>query len=257
MAVTYTDLIEGDSGRYTADGWQFTRIAIVTEITGTGHARIYNAAQQLGVFIGASHPTVPTAYLMSVTPTSETSDTVKFRLDYAEYPFADMQVSIGSTVSQIETNKDINGDPFELEYAFPADYHIDDYAGETITTGAVVSLLSPETTMVVRKHITGADYLDVLVVSTSYVGKTNAAGWMVMGSPAENTWLCTGITGETSDAGLTYMVTYSFHYRSDGWDSEIVFMDPNTGKPPSDVVEGVGIKTYQMYAQANFNNLGL
>ena len=257
MSVNYKDLIDGNNALLTRTGWQLTRIAIVSGATGTGHSKILDAFNRLGDNIGDQHPSLPTAYLMNISPMSISSDTVKFRLDYAEYPFADTVVSIGSTVSQIEANKDVNDEVFELEYTYPSDYHISDYASETITTGAVIALYAPETLMTVRKHITGTNYLEVVNYSRDYVGKTNMSGWLIHPTSPENTWLCTGITGETDDGGLTYLVTYSFHYREEGWDSEIVYMDPNTGKPPSDVVDDVGIKTYQMYETANFNNLYL
>jgi len=56
-------------------------------------------------------------------------------------------------------------------------------------------------------------------------------------------WLCMGINSQTNDSGVTYDVTYTFAYRKSipdalyhigGWEAEVVFIDPTTGKPVPD-----------------------
>ncbi len=57
------------------------------------------------------------------------------------------------------------------------------------------------------------------------------------GDPA-GVWLCAGIEGISNDNGLSYVITYSFHHRSDYWEQTVIYIDPNIGRPPKDLAFG-------------------
>jgi hypothetical protein len=75
---------------------------------------------------------------------------------------------------------------------------------------------------------------------------SSSGSWNLRPSDYKRTWLCTGINADTSDHGASYNVTYTFAGREHrliqgytstgvlqtrgayGWDSHVVFVDPNT-----------------------------
>lgn len=88
----------------------------------------------------------------------------------------------------------------------------------------------------------------------TYVGKINSALW---NGYAAETVLCTAIVGTTRDDGDTYDVRYEFEQRST-WDTTVVYIDEQTGRPPSGLVEGVSKKTnIKLYNTANFSLLNI
>jgi hypothetical protein len=261
MAVTYHDRFDGNAGRFTADGWEFYRIAIVTGVTGEGHAKIYNAAQELGVDINDAHPTVTSCKLREVLCESVDKDVVKLRLVYRRLthtghsytPQLDT-VEIGANLSQKETNKDVNDVVMQVQYEYPADYtHDSDYAGKTLSQSPMEPIFIPQPSIVISK----AELFSPLAKAKEYVATMNLAGWNLDPTAPAKTWLCTGIVGRSNDAGLNYTTTYSFQYNASTWDKTIVYFLEHTGRPPTDLVDGTGIKDYQVYQTKNFNALGL
>jgi len=58
------DIIEGNSGTVTEQGWELNRTFIVSGLSGDGDAMLYAAITELntaGHIIGTTHPTVTTA----------------------------------------------------------------------------------------------------------------------------------------------------------------------------------------------------
>ena len=260
MAVK-VDIIDGNKGRLTFAGWEFERIATVTGCGGDGHAKIYTASTAAGMpALGSVHPTVAYCYLLEKNADSVDSETVRFRLLYRKpnrnisTPQIDT-VEVGGTLSQKETNRDVNGNVMTVGYTFPSDHPIENYRSQQKIQSGLINKLIPEHSIVISR----LEYANPSARAKEYVGTVNGGAWSLDMSAAARTWLCTGIVGRSPDAGATYTVTYSFQYRGDNWDGTMLFTDPATGKPPpeegdpSDWVES----TYQMYAMMNFNNLGL
>jgi hypothetical protein len=254
MAVKYTDLIDGNSGKKTIDGWELTRTAVVTGVTGTGHAKILNAAAELPD-INAAHPSLSTCYLREIIPESVGSDTVKFRLIYSVptpprfQPQLDT-IEVGGTLSQVQTNKDREGNIISVSYTYPSDYKLDEnLAGKTVQTSSLVGKLAPEHTITYSNLL----FYNPQGLSENFVGTVNNGPWILAPSAAAGTWLCTGIVGRSNDGGLSYATTYTFQYRADTWKAVVVFIDPNTGVPPDDLVVDTGIKNCEMYPITNFN----
>lgn len=99
----------------------------------------------------------------------------------------------------------------------------------------------------------------------AYVGKVNSDTWQ-NGSP--RTWLCMSFNFGIANAAttpVTYDFTANFRQKDDGTvndsgeptghDPQIIFIDPETGKPPSNLVAGEGYKTVVWYDEAVFGNL--
>lgn len=261
MAVTL-DILEGHHAEVSMKGWTVERLAIVTGLTGDADAKIYNASTVSGMpLIGASHPTIPYCKLERKVLNAITTEEVRFRLIYTQSygsigsgrPTDTIQV--GGGLQQEESNLDAGSNVMTVSYAYPSNYPASwgDFAGQTMTQGGLPPRLIPQHGITITK----LEYINPAPKARTYIGTVNNGPWSLDTSAAARTWLCTGIIGNSDDAGQTYYVTYSFQYRPDTWDSTIVFIDPATGRPPPDASSGNGMETYQRYTMMNFNNLGL
>jgi len=257
MATILADRLVGNSWRQTLeDGWTIERIMIVTGVGGTATNKVITAIATEGFpQVGDAHPDLATCILRSIDAEAVTGDQVRFRLTYSQkisnYTEDATVVEVGATVSQLETNKDINDNDFSVSYTYPAVYKRNT-AMQSVedTTGGFVTKFVPERIITLtRRESSSPESL-----ANTYVGKMNTYSWR---SGAAKTWLCTGIIGRSNDGGDNYDVTYTFQYRADTWDARVVYIDPNTGKPPDDLVENTGKKTYVIYETADFDNLDL
>lgn len=277
------DIVDGNDGRKGRHGWELSRIAIVHGISPLLNRwdKLAAAVAEIELTdpIGAAHPSEflwrnggPVVFLESFEPISLATDIVKVRIIYREFPFFESVYQVGATASQVSTNRGFLVDPelsgvadfiseiltdIQVKHTFPEDY-LDNpsYAGNTYKTGGEATVYVPERTITVtRQVVTSGDAISQL--AKNYVGKVNSIVWEFQPSDLSETWLCTGITGVSNDNGVSYTVTYNFTYREDKWYQTIVYIDPNTGRPPIDLVDGEGKKLYALQSNIDFNPLGL
>ena len=260
MAVTL-DLVDGHTARNTYNnGWEFERIAIVTGVAGLGHEKIYNAANTAGMpSIGDAHPTVSYSKLHEIRSIYVDPNKVKFSLIY-HYPnfgssggFVADSIHVGASVIQVETNKNIADEAFELKYTYPVDYQRSPHdepltEAKQITQGVMASKMIPQRTLTIQKEKGYSPESE----AAFYVGKINSLTWR--GDPPA-TWLCTQIEGYSDDGGYNYKVTYKFQYKYDTWDPVLVFIKDD-GNPPSQT-DGNSKITERIYEEVDFNNLNL
>lgn len=271
MAVTVKlDRIEGNVGRKTDKGWEnLTRIAIVEGLSATfGYQRIHEAVLALfnihGITIGTVHPEEPTAFLRLISPETMTPTTIILRLVYKVYPFQTPTLSVGGAVQQEQTNQDFIGNDIELSYTYPIDYPEQERANTTETTGVIITKFVPRVTVnEVRQEffdldgITPITHNIILNRSKRYQGTVNRDVWNIDPVALPNQWLCTTLSGRTIDGGVSYQVTYRFIHNPNFWNAKVVFIDPNTGKPAKNLVEGVSKADVIVYEERNFNPLNL
>lgn len=293
MAVQIAiDIIDGDGARKTRTGSELDRIATVYGLTGTGNQRTMAAIEWLeggsllaegAIEINTPHPYKTTARLTDFAPVAITADAVKIRLVYKEFPFAANVIRVGAVTSQVITNFGnfvyqqaagsheagyVEGATTDMSvtYTFPANYqgvNKQQYAGKTFTTGLEASKFAPERTISITRQIDTAGLVGITGgqvvndLARIYVGKTNETDWDVTPGDAPRTWICMGIEGISNDNGLTYIVTYTFQYRADKWDVMVIYLDPNTSRPPSDLVTDTGKCKYAVQSTVDFNALGL
>tara|TARA_Y100000310_G_C20662497_1_gene805545 strand:+ start:380 stop:1156 length:777 start_codon:yes stop_codon:yes gene_type:complete len=258
MAV-HLDIKDGEAGKKTLDGYEFTRIAIVTGVTGDGAEKQYSAMNTTGMpEIGDVHPARAGCYLRDISTDMVSTDTVRLRLRYTtstateqEYTPPSMNsIEVGGTVSQQETNVNIDGLKMTVSHTFAADYEYDDdWRSTTKPQDGTVTKLVPEISLIYSR----SEAYSPADLAAWFVGKVNDGGWTYHSTAAASTWLCTGIVGRSNDNGANYTVTYSFQYRPDGWQPWVYYQDPHTGRPVSG---GTGTQ-FSIYEQVNFNNLGL
>ena len=275
------EIVDGSGGRKTRTGWILDRIARVynIDISVPPSAVILYAVDVLendGVTIGSAHPSRSTLYLSDFELAGISTEAVKVRLIYKEYPFGDRIIRVGAATSQVVTNRgflvnEANDQPantltdMQVKYTFPADYegvNAADYASNEFETGAEATRFTPEQTITItRQEVITAQVISDM--ARDFVGRINASGWLIAPQDPAGVWLCTGIEGISNDNGLSYVVTYSFHHRSDFWEQTVIYIDPNNGRPPPDLAFGtslgdIGSKNrYAVQNSADFNDLGL
>jgi hypothetical protein len=274
MAFTLIDRVEGGAGRKTEQGWEFFRVATVTQIPANlidpsakiiwaTQARPQNKDQFDRTFpqIGEPHPVQTTAFLREVIPEQVSTDTVICTLRYQEYVFTVPTVTISSNSRDQETNlgypvlEALPGayqvitagglQTIELEYTYDSQYPVSNYAGKTRPTSKLTTTLIPGTTITfTRDEFT--DHATIIRNNNLYVGAVNGSVWNAVPSPDNKafTWLCLDISGETIDNFTAYngkryyRVQYMFEFKDFAGErafKRLVYIDPNTGEPPADV----------------------
>lgn len=264
MATVEFDKIKGHGARFTRDGWEITRTAIVRGVSGDGYERIKTAYAAIGLAIGDPYPGSLTCGLQEAMPTVIDNETIEFQLVYRDAvysinPTTKTEIEVGASVTSATSNKDASGKLITVSYTYPTGYNFDidpvtdksRWEGKTDEVGKELSFLLPQTTLSFRKRISYNPESEAI----NFVGKINSSLWR---GYAAKTWLCTGIVGRSSDAGSTYDVTYSFQYDPDHyWKQHAVYIDPRAGVPPKDLAAGTGDKWIDMQNTANFNLLNL
>lgn len=258
------DVIEGGALTETEDGYEATRIAIVSGLSGNPSALLYNAMNSGGVpAFSEPHPTIPLLRCVSRSAQLQAGNDIAHITLVYKIPKPQQQppgptgpggapgvVRIGSTVQSTTTQKDRFRAPISCTHTFPATYEDAEFAGRKITQGVDVDVSVPQ--LVVSE--TRRESVTPIHKARQFVGTVNA-GTIWSGAP--RTYLCTRIDGQTNDNGLTYEVAYEFQYNPQTWDATVVFRDPVTQRPVDAPVDGEGIKTVTIYEERDFGQLGL
>jgi hypothetical protein len=268
MSVLRLDTIEGCRLSYGTKGWSVSRGAYISGLTGAGLAQLTEAKAALeaaGCTIGQAFPdgALSACKLLNVRVESMAKGVIHFTLEYERPTSTSMpqlgetQIEVGASCTQQQTNRYHNGSAWadiSLSYTYPATFPENSaIAGTTKSVSAFVNRYVPEVPLSFSKIVT-ISAQDLFLLSQNYVGYVNSALWY---SGAAETWLCTSIRGRSQDGGSSFVVTYTFLYRYETWKERAVFVDAYTGKPPADVIEGVGKKWCTEYLMKDFSALGL
>lgn len=267
MAITL-DLIDSGEISETEDGYEETRVAMITGITGPGHKLKYNALQHPGLpLFGDPHPSIPgIVCVRRVAELVGGNDKAKVTLTYAIPKPSQQQtppqqpgapsgntgvIRVGSSTQSTTTQKDVFGTPILVKHTFPKNYPDESFAGKVdYPQGADVDVAIPN--MVVTE--TRLESASPFFKAQRFVGRVNNRS-VFGGQP--RTYLCTRIEGVTNDRGLTFEVSYEFQFNPATWDATVVFRDPATGRPVENPIQGKGLQTFRVYPEDDFNLLGL
>lgn len=162
----------------------------------------------------------------------------------------DFVVTVGSTLQEIETAFDINGQQVSVSHTYAADDP--DYASQEFVQGGTVRVLRPQATRSFQ-GVLSSNFPDG--IQREYEGRINIAPWG--GDPA-GTWLCTAVNFRSSDVSVLvprWEFQFDFQHNVFGWDDYAVFIDRRTSTPPPDLVPGVGYKQLSLYARTDFNRI--
>lgn len=249
-------VLRGTTLEHTADGYVVTEVWRVDGLTGDARGQQYAAEHTAGVpQEGDAHSHVPNIYASNIAAEHITQTAVQLTITFqprtgssgSAPSEADPGIlEVGTALVQTTTELDNEGNQITLSHT----YTTGEKAGTTDPQGGSVEVQVPQG--IVR--ITRREPTSPLTKSLQFTGTVNKFAWN--GYPAR-TWLCLPIVGRTGDGGESYEVTYEFTYRSITWDSRPVYIDPDTGRRPPDLVEGEGLKTVPVYPESDFGPLGI
>ena len=243
-----------------AEGEELTVSMMITGLAETGLAKIAEAMALDDVpGMGDVHPDLDTLYVSGIRLKSLDAKVLELEHIYTgrssgidnDFGFgtggSGDSMEVGATVISEDRNADGDNVPLSVSYT--------DAEGVVHEQGGMVTILVPQMTKTFTRRTTYDPAYDAI----DFVGAVNSAIWPLMLEARAGELLCTGIVGRSSDWGQTWEVTYSFQYNSRGWDSQqIVYIDPETGRPPDDVVDGNGVETITgMYELRDFAGLQL
>jgi len=239
----FEDLVKGQATSTLADGTKVTRVFMVSGIEGNP-ADIIPGALTAGQIprVGDPHPSIGTITCDSVTATPVDAAQVQVSANYSTLRTgqtgvdeeARVQISFSSSVQGVETNEFFSGTTKKLmvlEYTFPPE---EDPEG-TSKPKKVVPTATREQAILVAT-LSRLESEPPLTKAVNFVEHTNKRTFLGTGA---RTWLCTSITGVSSDGGETYQVTYTFEYRSETWDVKLAWADQETGATPNHLFSAI------------------
>lgn len=264
MATLDRYLYEGNRTKkeYTDDGRRvFSEIERVALVSGCSGA---DSKEQLVDAIAACPDLfslydglgMPGLRLCEIEPELIEPTVCKVRLRYKLYKPVDdqlkCQIRVGAAGENEETNIDNTGNPIVLKYSYLNKREKKDWPNPGIDPqeqSGIVQRLMPRPQISITR-MEGTSPFDNACI---YVGTVNNNP--VWGKGAR-TLLCVAIDGTSEDGGGIYNVSYTFEYNKDTHDVKVIFIDPLTGKPPTDVGAD-GKKVVKIYPQTNFELMGL
>jgi hypothetical protein len=85
-------------------------------------------------------------------------------------------------------------------------------------------------------------------IGKALVGAINDSVWL---GEAKHSWMCTSVSWEFRGAGM-YFMSFEFQHDPDTWNPGAVFIDERTGRPPENLLPGIGYKSIRYHKEANF-----
>ena len=250
MTITAVEnVVEGSRLRRTNKGFEDTRVFVVEGLTNGADVTVAAQILDSGVVpvYGELHPDIDTIVVLTIDSKIEKPGIVRLTFAYGDPSWFDLadpddldqdsvEIDITAALVQQSTQKDATGADLEVAY-------------ETIEQVATVSVGRPQTVLsFARVEETYASSK-----ARTYVGKVNLG---VFQGAAEKTMLCQSISSKKI-ATDRYNVLYSFLYDPNTHQTDIWFIDQNTGRPPADLVADTGKKTVDVYEAVNFAPLNL
>lgn len=258
MAITVDlDVINGTTAsHHIQNGWAITRQAVVRGLadhpSGTNTGKLLAEAEAALVAEvgdrGDPCPDIPVeTYLEQFVPEVISPNEVRFRLIYKGYPRPTYELD--TSLAQVESNLDASGNLIVLSYVYPSGYLLDPRkAGQYFEQGGMISRPIPEMSFTVKFIITGGTWGGIPLNATEtatlfaqFTGKVNSEDYtigVVVGTPRQ--WMVTRVRGVSKDGGVSYEMAMTFQYRKQTWDQLVVYINPDDGKPPPDLLEAGG-----------------
>lgn len=237
------------------------RLAIVSGLADTDYKVLFSALDEVGVPQDrATLDGAPDLYLVERNPKLVGENIVHVELLYQAFfvsddillsdpPYNVLEGGQRTSIQQLETNKDENGDKIELSHTYPADDP--NYPGETETQGGSIAVFLPQKTFNLKfRRSTSTPW----VMSDQLIGRINRNVWR--GEP-KWTWMCTAVDWKLHrvDGGVQYEFELEFQHNGDTWNPTAVFIDPRTDAPPPDLVDGIGYKTFRIHKEVDFDQI--
>lgn len=270
MATLRSDLIRDLKGRESGGVMQnMRRLFMVEGLGSTTIAVLKEALETPGLPVyGDVHPVYSNLVVIDRDVEVVESSPDK-ALVYCEYgPIGrdvfqtnegEFRVTGGTGLIQKRIAYDRTGSQITVEHTFPADDV--DYPNTTVTQGAEVDVLSPQTTIAMEGIIRTAfpHY-----ISAQFSGYLNCCYW-AGGNPF--TWMCTDVRWELFQPPDTnsyntldwfmpqWKFTFEFLFEPETHLVYAIYRDERTNLPPPDLVAGAGYGEVSWYPNRDFNEL--
>lgn len=86
-------------------------------------------------------------------------------------------------------------------------------------------------------------------IKRALVGAINSIPWMDGGAYE---WMCMEVTWEPMYVQWQYAMSFEFQHNPDTWLPTAIFHDQRIGRPPANLVDGIGFKSIHNQAEVNF-----
>ena len=210
--------------------------------------------------IGEAHPERRGAIVLNVTAApagvNVYAATVRYGIPQVDQSFqpttpgATGLIELGAASTVLTTNRDVETDKqIIVRHTYREELATGDVDARTERQTAEVEYEASQPLLIQRRQLK----FPPVKLSREYSNTINL--YPIWGFETA-TLLCLPITAVSNDAGATWTVTYQFQ-AADSWQAEARFRDKTTGRPPVDVVRGVGIVSVDVYRRTDFSGLGL
>jgi hypothetical protein len=152
------------------------------------------------------------------------------------------ELSGGASIQQIPTEIDRNGDQITVEY-------------EGVEQGGTITPYEAIAGVTFEYVATNVAPLAVVRLYTNLVN--NSVAWFHDPSALARTWIIADVAFDRIQVVpiTKYRFGFTLQHNPDGWDPQVIYEDPETGRPPPDLVAGVGYKTIPWHNEVNFNEV--
>lgn len=251
MATVEIDIIEESSLKLTSRGYEKTRVAKVSGLTGNDSAREQEAILACPSR-GTVHPDISTIRVDELAAKAEGRDLVTVKILYRTPTGASLQVGdtpqleISGSIEMATTDMDKDGNLLKISFSGDdKDPAIPEYVAEA---------QYPRPHGLVRfsrrESITASQAQQLV---NTYVGTTNSAAF---GPFSARTLLMARITCRSDDNGDTFLVTYEMGHERKTWDARLKAVGKD-GKIPAGIVLGDGLIVREISGTSNYSNLNL
>ena len=275
MATVDKYILQGSTLAVDQSGISAVLVFLVSSLSGDKPNLPYLAYQESEIpKRGDPHPTIPNLQADTVAVAMNDANKALITVTYRQLSGFKLnindtepcQIEIGSSVVEIETPFDVNGEEILLTHTA---YDVSPGVAATATAAAIPAgspiprIIGPQQGKIKKQvpilsaRFSRRERSAPLEKSLEYTGTVNGGTFL---GGAARTWLCRAINGVSDDGGLSYRVSYEFQYSSEryGWDAIAIATDPTKNNEP--VVKPIwdkGIKRVYTYLQKSFENLNL
>jgi hypothetical protein len=265
--VVLTDLVQGNQAVFTSQGYELTRLAIVSGLTSVGHKQLLDAVGAVGINYLDPHPDRASCSLREIRLESLAAGVCKLQYIYRDWVLGSEKIydqfEVDATCSQVETIKDKDGNYLRLSYEYPSTYLRDPGdpdckpLGKTVDNTLLLGVqkFSPQKIIRIRRRENGSPEGK----ADTFLGKINSDTWR---GYAPRTVLCTRLSGRLVAGTGTYDVDYEFQIRPETWDETLAYIDKNFGTPPADIDTNPGdgtnptMRVAAIYSEVAYSGLG-
>lgn len=255
MAEAILDIVEG-AFKWDANGPSQIRTFRVHGLDGPISRRAYDATLVSGVPRRFQrHETIPELVCLTVVSNIVDTDIVDVVCEFATPSASDaepsvtgpLQISIDSTVTEVDTELDVNGNPITVDWQPPTP---DGGVQPPVRTaaGTVRKRIANTVARFGRREPSAS-----LAVALGAVGKVNSRRFL--DRPPRSVF-CLGVPSITYDGGISYDVEYLFEFsQENSFDPNVVYTE--NGERPDGVTATNGTRQVTVYEEFDFNALNV